>query len=72
MIGTAACFSLNRSVQRFGYVLPELVRFAVIDQVSDSTPANSVCYWRGKRLKSTKVVSRQQHFQRLAIAEFNV
>lgn len=34
MIGTAACFSLNRSVQRFGYVLPEMVRFAVIDQVS--------------------------------------
>lgn len=33
MVGTAACFSLNRSVQRFGYVLPELVRFAVIDQV---------------------------------------
>lgn len=35
MIGTAACFSLNRSVQLFGYVLPELVRFAVIDQVSN-------------------------------------
>lgn len=35
MIGTAACFSLNRSVQRFGYVLPELVRFAVIDQVGN-------------------------------------
>ncbi|KAJ0104003.1 hypothetical protein J7T55_009667 [Diaporthe amygdali] len=32
MVGAAACFSLNRSVQRFGYVLPEMVRFAVIDQ----------------------------------------
>jgi hypothetical protein len=37
-IATAACLSLNRSVQRFGYVLPELVRFAVVDQVGPPTP----------------------------------
>lgn len=42
MIGTAACFSLNRSVQRFGYVLPELVRFAVIDQVGNVSHAFDV------------------------------
>lgn len=50
MVGTAACFSLNRSVQRFGYVLPELVRFAVIDQVGNISHALYISVWQVQRL----------------------
>lgn len=58
IMGTAACFSLNRSVQRFGYVLPELVRFAVIDQVGTFLQSRTSPLLWMQRLREVIVVSR--------------
>lgn len=34
MVGIGACLSSSEAVQRFGYVMPEILRYAVVEQVS--------------------------------------